>query len=1546
MKIVKRKQLIVKKWKIFAISLFILSSFCSMAQQAVPGKIEAESFTSGGSGTGTGSISGGGTKVNNFGPGNSLVYNVNASSTGVFSINLRVAGPNYGTAKITFSGNGANKTINLTPTGGYDSFSTFSVSGINLVAGIQTMTLENSQNYWDVDNIDIACTSGCGTDTQTPTSPTSLVASEITQTNFTLNWTASTDNVGVTGYDVYQGSTLIGNNVSTTSFNVTGLVAGTTYSYTVKAKDAAGNVSAASSPLSVTTTSDNGGGSLKVEAESFTSGGSGTFIANSSNASGGKKVSNFSPGNSLEFVLNIPSSGTYKIELRAAGPNYGAAKVTFSGNNASSAISLTPTSGYDDFATYTVEGLNLTAGSQTMTLLNQQNYWDVDYINVTSGTSSVVKVSGVSVTPASASIAVNGNLQLTAAISPSNASNTSVTWSSGNTSVATVNGSGLVIGVSAGTATITATTADGGKTATSTVTVSNNSVSVSSVAISPTSVTLTTVGATQQLSASISPSNATNQNVSWSSDNNNVATVSSSGLVTAIAAGTANITVTTSDGGKKATSVTTVSITTGGGGEKYSDLKNVILNPGFETGDLSNWNTTLSFNSITNVAADVHSGSYAEVTVDSGGINYSSNIPAGPNRFIEYSVYAKTTSNLWAGCGVDYHSADGTRIGGFQFQVLTSSYAQYLRSEVTPANTAYVTLWTYKNGKLGSVWFDDFSVKISTNPDTQSPSTPTSVSSSNVGCYDATISWAASSDNFSVTSYEIYNGSTLLKTVGVATSTSLTGLNSNTTYSITVKAVDQSGNKSGNSSSTSFTTTSSKCSTAFSGTGVDIGGPEIAGSDELNTASGTNYVTGSGSGTEGTFDKFRFYYVKMTGDFEIIARVNDLDQTNYHADAGVMVRQSLDPGSPMAYALIAKGQPYAQMIYRNGPNKSSNVRQSYPVILPYWVRIIKTESSVSCWISYDTLQWVSLGNAESIGLGNEVYVGLAVCSKNTTTATRASFTNVVARKWGWAPVSPAPDVNRVRTLGTNLWYVYSVDSQTNPGVWTGAHVWKTENQDFTQANPWNQYFLNNIKIYQSIRFMDWAATNGSSNKDWTNRTQKTDKYQGSWTSGSGFDSKTGGGVAWEWMVDLSNRNKSDMWVNIPHLTVDPADFPNGDDFNNEYMHKMAILLKTGVDMGNVSLKNYVGGKGNLNQLVNKSAADYISMGGKQTGDPLNNTLKIYIEYSNELWLREQTTYAYNKAPAVGLDGAAQFGAWAEVRMWRAFEDVFGANSNRLIKVAGPLVQALANFVDPLFTTVYNNPAKNPWNVKPTSWKTPTYINPGYELNATYGPAWFGNDPNLVADWGAALASVTGHLRDFKTHMNSTYGISLVSYEGGQAFDRYQGEFNVNPISYKLYYNWATEVSKYVDIAMHYTHYGNWTMGAQSIFTNWGAMKYDEQPIDSAHKYRAFRDYVIGVGAASKVASVNAKFEKGKSSNQSKIGLAPNPAEGIVTVSFKSADAQSPTFIQIMDMSGNVVSSTNAVGSSAVVNISNLKSGMYMVRVSNSLTLSVEKLIVL
>lgn len=98
-----------------------------------------------------------------------------------------------------------------------------------------------------------------GPDTQAPSTPANVTVTGVTSSSVSLSWTASTDNVGVTGYDVYQGTNLA-LSVTGTSATVSGLSAGTAYTFKVAAKDAAGNVSPQSTAVSATTTGGGGGG--------------------------------------------------------------------------------------------------------------------------------------------------------------------------------------------------------------------------------------------------------------------------------------------------------------------------------------------------------------------------------------------------------------------------------------------------------------------------------------------------------------------------------------------------------------------------------------------------------------------------------------------------------------------------------------------------------------------------------------------------------------------------------------------------------------------------------------------------------------------------------------------------------------------------------------------------------------------------------------------------------------------------------------------------------------------------------------------------------------------------------------------------------------------------------------------------------------------------------------------------------------------------------------------------------------------------------------
>ena len=169
----------------------------------------------------------------------------------------------------------------------------------------------------------------------------------------------------------------------------------------------------------------------------------------------------------------------------------------------------------------------------------------------------VQPVNGVTL-PGKAICWLGDTLQLSPSFIPSNASNKKVTWSSSDTSVATVSSTGLITGVKAGTAVISVKTEDGNKEAQCLV----------SVEIAPQSVTLSATGVTLRagdnllgyvkLTATVKPDDATNKEVIWSSSNTAVATVDADGKVTAVAGGTAVISCITKSGNKRAECAVTV----------------------------------------------------------------------------------------------------------------------------------------------------------------------------------------------------------------------------------------------------------------------------------------------------------------------------------------------------------------------------------------------------------------------------------------------------------------------------------------------------------------------------------------------------------------------------------------------------------------------------------------------------------------------------------------------------------------------------------------------------------------------------------------------------------------------------------------------------------------------------------------------------------------------------------------------------------------------------------------------------------------------------
>ena len=164
-------------------------------------------------------------------------------------------------------------------------------------------------------------------------------------------------------------------------------------------------------------------------------------------------------------------------------------------------------------------------------------------------------VTGVTIEPSEAELPAGYSMKLTATVLPENATNKNVVYSVDDESILSVDQDGNITGLSLGTATVTVTTEDGGFTASAEITVIP--VQVTGVSISPKSVSVA-LGHTIQLTASITPSNAANKNLSWSVSDETIISVDGQGTVTGLSGGTATVTVTTEDGGFSASAEITV----------------------------------------------------------------------------------------------------------------------------------------------------------------------------------------------------------------------------------------------------------------------------------------------------------------------------------------------------------------------------------------------------------------------------------------------------------------------------------------------------------------------------------------------------------------------------------------------------------------------------------------------------------------------------------------------------------------------------------------------------------------------------------------------------------------------------------------------------------------------------------------------------------------------------------------------------------------------------------------------------------------------------
>lgn len=362
-------------------------------------------------------------------------------------------------------------------------------------------------------------------------------------------------------------------------------------------------------------------------------------------------------------------------------------------------------------------------------------------------------------------------------------------------------------------------------------------------------------------------------------------------------------------------------------------------------------------------------------------------------------------------------------------------------------------------------------------------------------------------------------------------------------------------------------------------------------------------------------------------------------------------------------------------------------------------------------------------------------------------------------------------------IGTNFWFL---------APWSGEAPFKS-NVNWATAyasgtDIWNPTFIGELAPYSTIRFMDWGGTNNSKVQTWSQRRLPTDT--GNPDIGYiGPSDPLRAGLAYEWMIDLSNRTNKDMWVTLPHMA------------DNNYAYQLAVLVKS----------------------------------------KLNPNLKVYVEYSNETWNGGFTQFQYtiDQGVALNLPGYNQwyqggaFSLYRSVNIWKQFADVYGSEmASRVVRVGS--FSGNYDIFDQSYQNVINSATWNPTGQKADLIAIAPYVGSGLDGASANIQSQFRQDTDQVFI-DRVLTAVT---------IAQKYNVPLGTYEGGQHLLTNAHQWSANQQIYNEYIYMFNKFAPYFKLFNHYAHAGTWSSGGA-----WGAKSETGQSNANAPKYRAIVDWV-------------------------------------------------------------------------------------------------------
>lgn len=378
---------------------------------------------------------------------------------------------------------------------------------------------------------------------------------------------------------------------------------------------------------------------------------------------------------------------------------------------------------------------------------------------------------------------------------------------------------------------------------------------------------------------------------------------------------------------------------------------------------------------------------------------------------------------------------------------------------------------------------------------------------------------------------------------------------------------------------------------------------------------------------------------------------------------------------------------------------------------------------------------------------------------------------------------------------------------TNPSNYLrNIHIIRESNESlFRSGELFNPDFLEKTKPFQTIRFMDWMLTNDSQQKEWSDRPKPSDY---SWALK---------GIPVEVMVALANKLKADAWFPMPHMATD------------EYVKNFASIVK----------------------------------------EKLDPKLKVYVEYSNEVWNWQfgQAQYANQQGRARWGDKGDAFMQWNGMKASQftaIWKNVFGSTSDRVKGVLATqtgyrgLEDSLLNC--PLWVAEGHEPCyKNADVLAITGYISGAL---GVAENGSTIESWL-NEPDggftkaleqlrtsklLKGEFKDGLPEVKNHVQYFHK-VAASKGLELVAYEGGSSITGSGGlennekitnfyiALNRRPEMYDIYMELLTTWKE--NGGTLFNHLGD--IGIPSKWGSWGLLEYVTQ--DSSPRYKAITDFI-------------------------------------------------------------------------------------------------------